>query len=232
MGGILSAQAPAPNSLPALQQTVAQRTSEWNALAANLEQRIARLLPCDPAARTSIDEVGRASDSRSVALTSYWTMASIQSKNQVEVIRELLAQEEGRIGDWAAETSQARVDVALAKAQETSLAISVRQLPAMANPRKDLETIGEKYGLLEKQMQERAAGGNRLLDDLRELLKTSQARQAAIDERMKTVSTEGQRWSAYYAAREARAQIECALVNPAAAAAPVLPRLAPQGKKP
>ncbi|MEO8049221.1 MAG: hypothetical protein ABI833_02290 [Acidobacteriota bacterium] len=231
MGNTLSAQAPAPNSLPALQQTVAQRTSEWNTLAANLEQRIVRLLPCDPAARASIDEVGRASDALSVALTSFWTMASIQSKNQVEAIRGLLAQEEGRAFDWAADANQARLDVALTKAQATSLAISVRQLPAMANPQKDLESIGEEYSLLEKQMQERAGGGSRLLDDLRELLKTSQARQAAIDERMKTVSTEGQRWSAYYAAREARAQIECALVNPAAAAAPVVPRPAPQGKK-
>ncbi len=228
--GILAAQDPAPNSLAALQQSASQRTAEWNALAANLEQRVARLLPCDPQARTAIEEAGRASDARSVALTSYWTMASIQSKTQVEAIRGLLAQEEGRAGEWAADANEVRVDVALAVAQRASLASSVRQLPALAAPQKDLEAIAEQYRLLEKQAQERAGG--RLLDDLRELLNTSQARQAAIDERLKTVGAEGQRWSAYYMARLARAQIECSLVNPAAAFGPTAaPRPTPQGKK-
>lgn len=231
-GGIVSAQAPAPNSLPALQQSVSQRTAEWIALASNLEQRVARLLPCDPQARAAIDEVSRASDARGIALTSYWTMASLQSKTQIEVIRRLLAQDEDRTGDGAADANEARVDVALAAAQRTSLASSVRQVPALAAPQKDLEAIEEEYRLLEKQAQERAAGGGQLLDDLRELLKASRARQAAIDERLKTVGVEGQRWSAYYAARQARAQVECALVNPGAAVAPpAVPRPAPAGKK-
>jgi hypothetical protein len=69
-------------------------------------------------------------------------------------------------------------------------------------------------------------------------LKASQARQSAIDERLKTVGAEGQRWSAYYVAWQARAQVECALVNPGAAVPPTavpppaIPRPAPQGKKP
>ena len=55
--GIVFAQAPAPGSLPALQQSVSQRTAEWNTLATNLELRVARLLPCDPQARAAIEEV-------------------------------------------------------------------------------------------------------------------------------------------------------------------------------
>lgn len=201
-------------------------------MASNLEQRVARLLPCDPQARAAIDEVSRASDARGIALTSYWTMASLQSKTQIEVIRRLLAQDEDRTADGAADANEARVDVALAAAQRTSLASSVRQLPALAAPQKDLEAIEEEYRLLEKQAQERAAGGGQMLDDLRELLKAGQARQAAIDERLKTVGAEAQRWSAYYAARQARAQVECALVNPGAAVAPpAVPRPAPPGKK-
>jgi len=231
-GGIVSAQVPAPSSLPALQQSVAQRTAEWNTLATNLEQRVARLLPCDPQARAAIDEVSRAAEARSLALTSYWTAASLQSKTQVEAIRKLLAQEEDRVGDWMVDADQARVDAAFATSQGASLATSVPRIPALANPQKDVEAIGEQYRLLEKQAQERAATHGRLLDDLRELLNTSQARQAAIDERLRTVGVEGQRWSAYYAARQARAQIECSLINPAAAAGqPAVPRPAPQGKK-
>src|SRR6185295_4769834 len=120
-GGIVSAQSPSPSSLPALQQSVAQRTSEWNTLATNLELRIARLLPCDPQARAAIDEVSRASEARSVALTSYWTVASLQSKTQVEAIRGLLSQEEERVGDWVVDASQAQTDVAFPMALKTSL---------------------------------------------------------------------------------------------------------------
>jgi len=229
----LSAQEPAPNSLPALQDSVAKRTAEWNTLATNLELRIARLLPCDPRVRTAIDEVSRASDARSIALTSYWTMASVQSKAQIEAVRRLVAQEEARASDWSAEESEAKVDVALTAAQAASLASGVRQLPALAKPQKDIEAIAQLYRSLEKQAQDRATGGGPLLDDLRELLTASQARQTAIDQRVTAVSTEGLRWSAYYTARQTRARIECSITNPAAAAgreAPA-PRRLPAGKK-
>ena len=239
-GGIVSAQGPVPGSLPALQETVAQRTAEWNTLATNLEQRVARLLPCDPQARAAIDEVSRASEARSIALTSYWTVASLRSKTQAEAIRGLLAQEEEKVGDWVVEASQAKLDVALAKAQGASLATSVAQIPALANPQKDLETIAAQYSLLEKQAQDRAAAHGQLMDDLRALSNAAQARQLAIDQRLNAVGVEGQSWSTYYAARQARAQIECSLINPSAAAPPALPRPvapgvprpAPQGKKP
>jgi hypothetical protein len=239
-GGIVSAQDPAPSSLPALQQSASQRTAEWNTLATNLELRVARLLPCDPQARSAIDEVSRASEARSVALTSYWTVASLQSKTQVEAIRGLLSQEEERVGDWVVDASQAQADVSFATGLGTSLATGVQQIPALANPQKDLEAIAEQSRLLEKQVRDRAAAHGRLIDDLRELLNAGQARQAAIDERLRTVGVEGQRWSAYYAARQARAQTECFLINPAGAAgqpagsrpAPAtVPRPTPQGKK-
>jgi hypothetical protein len=198
----------------------------------NLELRVARLLPCDPQARAAIDEVSRASEARSVALTSYWTVASLQSKTQVDAIRGLLSREGERVGDWVVDASQAQADVAFATAQGTSLTLSAAQLPALANPQKDLQVIGEQYRLLEKQAQERAAAHGRLVEDLRELLNTSQARQAAIAERLRTVGVEGQRWSGYYAARQARAQTECSLINPAAAASQsAVPRPAPPGKK-
>jgi hypothetical protein len=90
------------------------------------------------------------------------------------------------------------------------------------------------YRTLEGQSQQRETSAGQLVDNLRELLKTSQARQTAIEDQMKAISTEGQRWSAYYATRQARAQIECSITNPAAARplpAPPAPRPVPQGKK-
>jgi len=66
--GSLCAQNAGANSLSALQDAAAKRTAEWNTLTTGLELRLARLLPCDPRVRTSVDEAGRAADARTVAL--------------------------------------------------------------------------------------------------------------------------------------------------------------------
>src|SRR5580698_7574112 len=92
----LCAQDAGANSLAALEDAAAKRTAEWSTLTIGLEPRLVRLLPCDPRVRTAVEEVGRASDNRTVALTSYWNMASMQSKAQVDAIRGLLAHEEER----------------------------------------------------------------------------------------------------------------------------------------
>ena len=222
--GSLRAQDAGANSLPALQDPAAKRTAEWNTLTTGLEARLARLLPCDPRVRTSVEEVARASDNRTVALTSYWNVVSIQSKAQVEAIRGLLAREEERGEDWVKDKTETAQEVAATSAQAAALKASVQQLPALANPQKSLESLTETARLLSAQSQERESNAGLLVDDLRDLLKASQARQSAIDEQLKSVSAEGQRWSAYYAARQARAQIECVIINPAAATAPPAPR--------
>lgn len=230
----LSAQAPA-STLAASQENIAKRTSEWRTLATNLEQRVARLLPCDARVRSSIEEVSRASEARTVALTTYWTLFSTKSKGQIEAIQGLLTQEEGRSSNWAADRSDAQVDVAVTSAQSASLGASIRQIPALATPQKQLDTITQMYRDLEKQAQEREAWGSQIVTSLTDLLKASQARQSAIDARMKAVSDEGLRWSAYYEARQTRAQIECSLTNPSATIErppqPTGPRPVPQGKK-
>jgi hypothetical protein len=197
-----------------LQDSVAKRTAEWTTLAANLELRLARLLPCDARVRTAIEEVSRAADARTVARTSYWTLISSSSKTQVEAIRGLLAQEEGRAGDWSTERTNAQVDVATTTAQAASLVPSIRQLPALATPQKSLEAIAQMYGVIEAQSDERANSMGQLVSDLRELLKASQARQATIDDQLKAIGAEGQLWSAYYTARQARAQVECSIISP------------------
>lgn len=239
--GTLCAQDTNAKSLAALQDAAAKRTAEWNTLTTGLELRLARLLPCDPRVRTSVEEVSRASDVRTAALTSYWNVVSIQSKAQLEAVRGLLAREEGRAGDWLTDRTEAQQEVAVTSAQAAALGANLQQLPALAGPQKSLETIAQTNRTLQAQAQERETSGGQLLDDLRELLRASQARQSAIDEQIKSVSAEGQRWSGYYAARQARAQIECFIINPAAAnappaARPVPPpatvRPVPQGAKP
>ncbi len=230
--GTLSGQGAGANPLTALQDSAAKRTAEWNTLTTSLEVRLARLLPCDPRVRTSVDEVGRAADARTVALTSYWNMVSIQSKAQVEVIRGLLAREGERGEDWAKDRTEAQQEVVATSAQAAALKANLQQLPALSNPVKSLESLAETDRVLEAQAQERATNGGLLVNDLRDLLKASQARESAIDEQLKSVSAEGQRWSAYYAARQARAQIECVIINPAAATAAPAARPAPPTVRP
>ncbi len=225
--GTLCAQDSGANSLPALQDAAAKRTAEWNTLTASLEVRLARLLPCDPRVRTAVDEVARASDTRTVALTSYWNMVSVQSKAQVEAIRGLLAREEQRGEDWTKDKTETQQEVAATTVQTAALKANLQQLPALFNPMKSLESIAETDRVLAGEAQERETNGGLLVDGLRELLKASQARQSAIDEQLKSVSAEGQRWSAYYAARQVRAQIECAIINPGAASAQPAARKAP-----
>jgi hypothetical protein len=218
--GVLSAQVTIANSPAILQENVAKRTEEWTTLASNLELRLSRLLPCDARVRASIEEVSRAADARAVARTSYWTTISVRSRAQIEAIRGLLAQEEARSGDWAKDRADAVVDVAAAAAEASSLGPSIRQLPALTAPQKSLEAIAQTYRVLQTQSEERETGFMQLIVDLRELLKASQARQAAIEDQLKSIGSEGQLWSAYYIARQARAQIECSMISPDTAAPP------------
>jgi len=234
--GVLCAQDSGANSPAALQDTAAKRTAEWNTLTTGLELRLARLLPCDARARTSIDEVIRASDARIMALTSYWNRISADSKTQVEAIRGLLTQEEGNAEYETQDRTGAQLDIEAASAQAAALGPSLRQLPALADPQKNLDALVQDYRTLAAQAQERETSGAQLLVDLRALLKASQERQSAIEEHMKAIGAEAQRWSGYYAARQARAQIECSITNPGAGPAPAAPRPAsrpvPQGAKP
>ncbi len=218
--GSLRAQDAGANPLPVLHAAAAKRTAEWTTLAGTLEPRLARLLPCDPRVRAAVEEVAKALDSRTVALTSYWNMGSIQSQAQVDAVRGLLAREEERSEDWSKEKTETEQEAAATSTQVAALKGSLQQLPALASPQKNLESLAGTERLLAEQAQERAAYGGLLLADLRDFLKAAQARQSAIEEQLKSVSAEGQRWNAYYAARRARAQIECFIINPAAAPAP------------
>ena len=77
------------------------------------------------------------------------------------------------------------------------------------------------------QIQAREATGEQLRGELNELLAAMQVRQNDIDAQVKLIATEGARWSTYYDARLKRAQMECAITNPGAAArrpAPAAPR--------
>ena len=214
-----AAEEPA-SALSSFQQTAARHESEWLTLTTNLEQRLARLLPCDPRIRAAIEETSRASDARVTALTTYWMAVAGKSKNQTEAIRRLFANEEARKGEWSKDRAEADQEHAKVIEQNGFLAIGVGRTPALAEAQKALTAATQSMLKVEAQIQERQTSGEKLAGALREMLTASDARQNAIETQLRSISLEGSRWTVYYAARIARAQTECAITNPGEAADP------------
>jgi hypothetical protein len=214
-----AAQEPA-NPLTGFQQAAAKRAAEWATLTSNLEQRVARLLPCDPRGQDAIEETARASEARTVAFTTYWLAVSGRSKSQLDAIRRLQAQEEARKAEWASDRSDAEEELAAVAEQSGFLAISANRLPGLANAQQSLTAAAQVLRQIESQIQTRETTGVESAGELRDLLTAGQARQNAIEAQLKFISTEGARWTAYYDARLKRGQIECAITNSGAAVPP------------
>jgi hypothetical protein len=213
------AQDPA-NSLTGFQQTAARRTAEWTTLTVNLEQRVARLLPCDARVRGAIEETSRASEARTVASTTYWLALSGVAKTQVDAIRRLQAQEEAGKETWTVDRTEAGEELAAVAQQSGFLAISANRLPALGDAQKSLSAAAQALRQIESQIQAREASADQLIAELRDLLAAGLARQNAIEAQLRFISTEGSRWSAYYDARLKRAQTECFITNPGAGGNP------------
>jgi len=94
--GILAAGVFAPAVLPqgapagpaaSARETAAKRAAEWEALAKGLDAKIARLLPCDPRAKSAIEEVSHASEARLAALGEVLKIALAQANADTERVR-------------------------------------------------------------------------------------------------------------------------------------------------
>jgi hypothetical protein len=224
-----AAQDKPPDPLAALEQAAERRTSEWDTLAKGLELRISRLLPCDPRVRSAIEEVGRASDLRLVALQQYFQAAVARAKDQTEAVKRLLASQEALGKDADADRTDAEQEGAGIEGQLVNLAESVRRRVALAEAQQALEGLREmtrQRGAQNERRQDQAAALGTMLAAM---VAAYQSRQAALEGEMSAMSAEGTRWSAYYAARLARADTECSITNPDAQARP-RPR-PPQQKK-
>jgi hypothetical protein len=210
--GTAWAEQPA-TALTSFQQNASKRNSEWITLTTNLEQRLARFLPCDPRIRSAIEETSRASEARITALTTYWMAVSGKSKSQLEAIRRVTAQEEGRKGDWSIDRTEAEQERAAVTEQVGFLAISVNRSPGLGDAQGALAAAAKAMVQAETQVQDRQNSGDQFATELHELLTAGEARQNAIETELRIISAEGPRWSAYYSARQARAQTECSITG-------------------
>jgi hypothetical protein len=202
-----------PAAAEALRVAVEKRSAEWEALAKGLDNKIARMLPCDPRVKESIDEVVQASDARLNALAEVMKSSLAQAAADVAKLQAAMAAEDGNLVDAQAERSEAMQERLAVDAQLADLSASARQRQSLEEARKVLADIDTKAAtraaLADQQAQVRGA----LAFSLRDLLIVAQSRQRALTNEQAALAVETTRWNDYYAARVARAQVECTITT-------------------
>lgn len=199
--------------LAALQLTAQQRHTEWERLAKDMNDRMARMLPCDPRALAAVAEVSRASEARLAALSDYFKAVSAKAFGETADARNLLAAEDRRAVEAGLERADAGQEQTAVDTRADSLAQSVRQRPSLEDAKKSLEQIAaiihQRTGTADQLASAADIGGNLL----RGLVAKFEARDAALREEFSAFEQERARWSAYYAARRTRAQLECTITQ-------------------
>lgn len=211
-------------------QNAEKRTNELSILASSLEQKVARMLPCDPRVRTAIEEVSRASEARFAALIAYWQEIAKRSSGQAETARMLIADNDARRAEWRADRADSEQEQTRLGTQTSDLRESARQQAALATAARVLNGISQNTAAAAKQTVTREEASAKLDASLKDLIKATQARQTAIENEVKALGTENDRWTAYYAARIMRAQMECSITGPPGASDSASPRAPKKGK--
>ena len=127
--------------LAALEQTAQKRHAEWEALAKDMNDRMARILPCDPRALTAVTEVSRASEARLAALADYLRAVSAKAFAETAAARNLLSAEERRAVEASLERADAGQEQTAVDMQSDALAQSVKQRTSLEAPQKLLAQI-------------------------------------------------------------------------------------------
>ncbi|HEY1755281.1 MAG TPA: hypothetical protein VGG72_07780 [Bryobacteraceae bacterium] len=202
-----------------------QKTADWDALARGLDASIQHLLPCDPKAAAAITEVSKASEERIAALSAFLHEASRQASLETAAARRALALVEPLGADLATEKLDVAQEQSGVSAQIATLTDSGQQHPSLKGPEDTLRQIAaleqERSGAVDSGISHSDAASA----GVRGLIAQLEAREAALQGAQAAFDAEGGRWSAYYAARLARAQTECAVTRGV-----ILPPTQPQGK--
>lgn len=208
---MLAAQGLPSSTVSTLAQTAEKRTNEWSVLASNLEQRVARMLPCDTRVPSAVEEVSRASDARFAAVMAYWREIAKRANDQVETARKLIADNDARAADWKADVDDSEQEQLRVQTQMADLRGAARQQAALSSAARILNGISEKMAAAVKQGSSRQTAAEKLNSEINAFITAAQARQTAINAELSALSTESARWTTYYTTRIARAQMECSI---------------------
>jgi hypothetical protein len=205
---------PAPDPLAVFHQNAEARTKEWEASAKSLEARIARMLPCDPKARGAIEDVSHLSETRLAAMGQYLNAAAAKATEDLEVAKRILGIQAAMAGQWNTESTEAQQESIAIDGKLADLAESVKRRAAFVDAQGLLTQLLEMTKDRAARADERASRKDALNTLLGNLVVSYQDRRTAIDAEVSALEAEAARWSAYYTARLARSQTECAITNP------------------
>jgi len=208
-----AAQAQNTPDLAALEQTAQKRHAEWEALAKDMNDRMSRILPCDPRALAAVNEVSRASEARLAALSDYLRAVSAKAFGETADARNLLSSEEKHAVEASLERADAGQEQTAVDTQSDALAQSVKQRASLEASQKLLTQIAAKVHQRAAAMEQQAGSADAAVVLLRDLVTKFEARDAALREEFAASEAERARWNGYYAARRARAQIECTITQ-------------------
>lgn len=117
----------AQSRLAVLEQAATQAQQQWFGLASTLDARLTRMLPCDNAAASTIEETHRASTARIAALITYTQGITDQATQDLAMARQIQKSETDYVtglGTERTDTEQERAGIA---GQMTNLAESLRR---------------------------------------------------------------------------------------------------------
>lgn len=220
--GLLAAGVFAPSVLPqeapaspaaSARETAGKRTAEWEALAKALDAKIARMLPCDPRAKSAIEEVSRASEARMAALGEVLKVALAQASADTERVRLALAAEDASLREVETERADSEQERIGVDGQLADLTASAKRRDGLEEALKKLTEIAAITTSRVKDADDLFQLRATLDISLRDLQAAGHARQTAIQNEQAALAAEASRWTDYYAARLARAQMECSITG-------------------
>jgi len=204
-GGLACAQ----GTLSDLESTAAKAQEQWFSLASTLDTRLSRMLPCNPAVTTAIEEVQQASTARLAALIDYTKAVAAQASRDVAEARQLQRSQSDALANLKAELADTEQERQGIESQVNALAESVRR-------RVSLTVASDELKALEASVRERAAlavanvaatdGVQPRFDAFAQALVQ---RETALAKQVAALENERVKWNGYYSARLGRAMVEC-----------------------
>jgi chromosome segregation ATPase len=202
-------------SLSDLEQAAVRAHAEWFRLAADLDVRVARMLPCDAAAIDAIEQTNRASAARLTALSDYVSGLIERAAGDAAQARQIQRAETAYLTSVGTERTDTELERARIETQLNHLLENVRK-------KVSLTTASEELRALEAAVRERAewitrnasAAENRL-SRYEEFVAALDRREATLRKLIPAIEEERTKWNGYYTARLARARTECVVTGAA-----------------
>ncbi len=213
----LPAQEKPAGPLDVLRQAADKASSDWEALAKGLEQKIATLLPCDPKSRAAVEEVSHASDVRQSAFSAYLKASAAKAKADTDAAKRVLAAQAALSGGWNTERAEADQDRTSVEAQVADLKESMRKRGSLSGAENVLIEIANMIKQRAAKAESQASRRDLINATLGDLVIAYQDRQTALENELSLLDAETARWNSYYTARVARAITECSIINPGTA---------------